>query len=378
MVFYRILRGHAAKHFVFEQHKCPVLCLSFFHDGRSILSGSRDGVFHKWEISQCTSESALTTILELNDYRGGLSADGQTIIISFGTYFCRLSARSGKMLHECDVGDMASDDPYLSTLQPDGERIAFRHGDRGSLVSIYDTNSGALALGPLHSHLKPDDFVKTMIFSPRGSFLAVGTFEARLYLWNALTGEQLFTFDLVGVGKVRGLQFSPDERLLVSRHYSSIRVCHTRTGDIVRSIETTTEGIRSFDISPDSRYLAYGAESSVHFIDLWTGKEDPFPPFDEHDDDVGEVTFSPDGTLVASGSWDGTVRVWRVAMPVGMNSLSEMGGDPRLILGRERELLAWVPPELREGFKWTPEMRGEALGMSRTTSSAADELERAF
>jgi WD40 repeat protein len=33
-------------------------------------------------------------------------------------------------------------------------------------------------------------------------------------------------------------------------------------------------------------------------------------PLEGHTDGVTSVTFSPDGTLIASGSWDETVCIW--------------------------------------------------------------------
>ena len=73
--------------------------------------------------------------------------------------------------------------------------------------------------------------------------------------------------------------------------------------------------------SPDSDYLAVGSwwcGTDRVPIQLWevaTGEN--IHTFWGHASDVQDVVFSPDGTLLASGSFDGTVLLWDVKSFIG-------------------------------------------------------------
>jgi WD40 repeat protein len=69
--------------------------------------------------------------------------------------------------------------------------------------------------------------------------------------------------------------------------------------------------VYSVAFSPDGTILASG--SGDHKIKLWdvaTGKEQA--TLKGHTGGVYSVAFSPDGTILASGSLDGTIKLWGV------------------------------------------------------------------
>ena len=74
--------------------------------------------------------------------------------------------------------------------------------------------------------------------------------------------------------------------------------------------------VRSVSFSPDGTRIASGggAYKKPGEIKLWdasTGEE--LHTLKGHTDNVSSVTFSPDGTRIASGSDDKTIRVWDAA-----------------------------------------------------------------
>jgi WD40 repeat protein len=63
--------------------------------------------------------------------------------------------------------------------------------------------------------------------------------------------------------------------------------------------------------SPDGTRLATGSDDgSARVWDLVSGRQLLEV---RHDEVVAEVVFSPDGTRLATGSYDRSVRIWSVA-----------------------------------------------------------------
>ncbi|CAK74234.1 unnamed protein product (macronuclear) [Paramecium tetraurelia] len=65
------------------------------------------------------------------------------------------------------------------------------------------------------------------------------------------------------------------------------------------------------NVSPDGTTLASGSvDKSIRLWDVKTGQQKA--KLDGHSGDVYSVSFSPDGTLLASGSGDSSIRLWDV------------------------------------------------------------------
>ena len=78
-------------------------------------------------------------------------------------------------------------------------------------------------------------------------------------------------------------------------------------------VEGHTNAVLSVSFSPDGTKLASASEDyTVRLCDVSTGQAIGVP-FQGHTNWVTSVSFSPDGTKLASASYDNTVRLWDVS-----------------------------------------------------------------
>ncbi|MEY4931517.1 MAG: hypothetical protein RI909_2241 [Bacteroidota bacterium] len=182
-------------------------------------------------------------------------------------------------------------------------------------------------------------------------------------------------------GKVHNLIFTPDGNRLISiSEDKTIRMWNVQTGEQIKKFESQIgdgyEGmLYASALSPDGKLLAVGGyqvstekENYVIIIDIEKGQQ--VATAIGHTDVITTLSFSGSGQFLASGSADGTVRIWKmenfptlittatldIGMPVSNLSFNRMTQE-LAVASESKDILVFPLAGLKKGEKnFSPKM----------------------
>ncbi|MHC4627020.1 MAG: protein kinase domain-containing protein [Planctomycetota bacterium] len=203
--------------------------------------------------------------------------------------------------------------PMSLTYSPDGRVLAVGRWPE-VLVDIWDV--------PSHRRIGPRQPIEGFhaAFSPRGDLLATKRGN-QIQLWRTDTWDQVGQLPLAG--NVTVLEFSPDGTRLASLSRSDedesggeLTVWNVHERAPVRRISVLMTNkatlFADLDFSPNGKALVIGdVNCCLQVIDLASGNK-ILDPWQAHSEGIISVAWSPNGSVIASGSgWiGGPIRLW--------------------------------------------------------------------
>ncbi|MDE0686500.1 MAG: WD40 repeat domain-containing protein [Candidatus Poribacteria bacterium] len=249
------------------EHENRRITLVFSPTGKYLVSGGWADEVYVWDVKSWEKRHSLTV------------HTGSVVDIAFhpdGKLFVTSSRDGTARLWNVEAGEQVAPLPLPDTLEDTSLY-------RGEPEEIERVSNGGNLQWKRHQH------IESIVFSPCGTLIAGGL---GTWLADGLTNE--------------------------------IRIWDTETLETRMIILPSQGTIRPWALafSPCGRYLVSGAwwcrgldKAPIRIWEVATGEH--IHTFWAHSTDVQDVAFSPDGALLASGSFDGTVLLWDMKPFIG-------------------------------------------------------------
>jgi WD40 repeat protein len=331
-------------------HEAAVRSLAFAGQSRQLISGGEDKIVRVWDAA---SGKLLREMKELDAAVKSIavSRDGRTLAAAGDSAIQLWDIPSGKPLRKLELLDKVFTQKSVSAIAfaDDGKSLVAGHygvNQDDTVLRVWDVKSGTLT----RTFTGHAAVVSRAAWSPDGKQIVAAGQDGVLNWWDLPTGTAR---RVAGVGSMFASAYSPDGKLFAYAKFGKIELLDPRNGKAVRTLAGHANTLHMLAFSPDGTLLASGGKDrSVRLWEVATGKE--LRVLEGHKGDVQAAAFSHDGKRLATAGADGRTRLWDVASGSQLAELKTWGrwtsalrflpkGDLLMVANSDDDVQLWDP-----------------------------------
>lgn len=306
-------------------HTQQVSTLVFSPDGKLLVSTSFDGNIAFWDLDShaLISLQRLISVTSADYLASGtiaFSPDGRTLAVS--SVLNQNAETSDTFLSSITLWDVATRRPVRQLSQGPNVpvyKLVFDKTGRTLIANYYDNTTviwdinaqrrTGVQLPQVHR-----EWVRSVAVSPDGHFVASGSYDGSIGIWDVTTGKLVGQPLVSRYGGVSDVAFSPDGTTLISANGNSNIVLWDlqKRQELNRIHDETISLLFGVAFAPDGKRIAFVADKKVVVWDLTQWKKITDIPVH----DRFAVEFSPDNNFllfagsVSSGAMNNAIVLW--------------------------------------------------------------------
>jgi WD40 repeat protein/transcriptional regulator with XRE-family HTH domain len=285
-------------------HSDWVGSIAFSPNGKLFVSGSHDRTIKFWDLE---SGACLRTIVAHDDmiWSIAISPDGRWLASAGKDHLVKIwEISNGRCF-----GILEGHTNWVNSVafSPDGRLLASGSNDQS--IKLWEVATGRC----LQTIQTDHDMFWSVAFSPDGSLVAGCGNRPTIGLWQVDSGKLLKELETEVQGSaVYSLAFSPDgQSLLSGSKNGTLCLCDLNNEIPPKIWQGHNSLIRSVAFSPNGQLVAScGEEQTVKVWEVQTSLGECYRTLQGFSHRIGTVTFSPDGKQLASGGDEQLIRLW--------------------------------------------------------------------
>ncbi|CAD5955685.1 toll/interleukin-1 receptor domain-containing protein [Planktothrix agardhii] len=276
-------------------HKDEVYNVTFSPNGERLASADANGRIKLWTSEGTFISDCIGHIDEV--FALSFSPDSQTLISGGRDNTLKTWNLQGQMLNT-----IKAHQDRINSLNFNPKTQALVSVSHDKMVKLWRFNNTQIR--QLKGHTAE---VRSVSFSPTDHLIATGSDDAQVKLWNS---DGTFKRTIIeNQGKIRAVNFNNKSQLLgIASANATAFIWDIEKDSNSRKLLGHGDQVHSIDFSFDNQIIA--TTSYDETIRIWNQQGQEIDTLRQHQGRVYSVSFSPIQMLIATASEDGTIKLW--------------------------------------------------------------------